>query len=322
MEHLPTVILYHEISDKESPLLNDYDINISPSLFERQMAWMLEVFNPIRPADFLNGLDTSREMSQNFFVTFDDGYRSALKNAEPILTEKNIGSCWFINPAFIENERVFWLSKIMWLLERGLLDSFITDTDRRYPGLLWSLPASITPYDVDRWGKENYSRALVALLDEYLPTFGFDEYSEATMAGLYCSANELNAARSELLEIGNHTLSHVNSLNCSPEEFFFEVHEADRVLRSITGKGPLSFAFPFGEPEKHWTPKNVYILEQLGYRYIYTVENDCRIISTRLWQPPKNMHFLPRHTVPSGLDTKDKFMSWLQSISACSQRIG
>jgi peptidoglycan/xylan/chitin deacetylase (PgdA/CDA1 family) len=74
--------------------------------------------------------------------------------------------------------------------------------------------------------------------------------------------------RSELVELGSHTLTHPNFLNLPDEEKFAELTESKRVLEERFGVQVKSFAYPFG----YFRGGDEQLVEHAGYSSAVTTE--------------------------------------------------
>lgn len=211
-------LLYHEISDKPHWLIDRFDITIHPKVFEMQM-------KVVRDYDVL--------------LTFDDGYRSAVQIAGDILLKYKLNSIWNINSGFWDNEKVFWLSKLMWLCP------------------------NLSPESE----KCTYSRGLEVFLSERF----FDDYAIAQKAQLYASPSELKTLNAE---IGNHTALHLNIRNISLVNFIREVSKCQEDVLYRMERLCRNFAFPFGEYPVHWDLACVEALTGFPFKRIFSVDSE------------------------------------------------
>jgi peptidoglycan/xylan/chitin deacetylase (PgdA/CDA1 family) len=63
----------------------------------------------------------------------------------------------------------------------------------------------------------------------------------------YLDAGEVRALAAVGMEIGDHSMDHVNLVRATPAELQIEVAGAAEILARITGTAPVSFAYPFGD---------------------------------------------------------------------------
>lgn len=112
---------HHIVSDKEVlhiKYLYDYK-NVSQ--FTKDLEILLKNFNPISPGDLIKNIQAKNKLSGNtFLLTFDDGFREVHDVIAPLLEAKGIPAIFFINPAFIDNKKLFYRSKASLLIHELL----------------------------------------------------------------------------------------------------------------------------------------------------------------------------------------------------------
>ena len=94
------IVAYHGISFRPSVFYKTFNLNIDPFLFEKQILWLKENFNIISPIQLLK----KNYKKPAVLITFDDGDKSYIKNAIPILKKYNIPSINFLNMAVVKGE--------------------------------------------------------------------------------------------------------------------------------------------------------------------------------------------------------------------------
>lgn len=302
----PLVLLYHQIDTSICSLINHYSISINPKIFEQHIKIIKEHFAPIGFEETLYCQKENTDVRSRILLTFDDGYRAAIQNGGDILLKYNLSGIWFINSRLLNNNTVFWLSKLMWVYDAGLLRDFIEKANARYPDSVRPLNTN-SDVGIDFWAKDNYSRTLESFLDEYVLMYGFDEGNVARRANLFATIEEIKSL-SNRGEIGNHTASHPNIRNISLEDFKSEVSECHEVCERKMGITPRCFSYPFGEPRLHWSPESIDVLKSLQYEWIFSVENSERLVSTNLWRG-----VIPRHMVPTNITSKSEFVSYIEA---------
>ena len=303
----PLVLLYHEVDEKASPLLNYYNINVHPKVFDQQIKMIKSFYCPINFSEFVEAYESGTDIRERILITFDDGYKSAVQKAVPILQKYDIESIWFLNSSFWNNDRIFWLSKLMWIYDQGLLKLFINQANLRWPGILSLLSENPLPVDVDRWAKDCYSTTLKNFIDEFTNRYGLEERPYSVSNQLYATKDDLNKSSCSI-EYGNHTASHPNLRNISLKQVKNEIVECHDKIKKELLQEPNCFAFPFGEPGHHWNPYFINILKQIGYRWIFSVENNDYLVSSNLWRG-----VIPRHIVPTDVTSKSSLQAFINS---------
>jgi len=270
----PIILLYHQVSPSKTTFIENYNINVKPTLFDEHMKILKDEYAPITFDEWNEAIKNNDNVSDRVLVTFDDGYKDVINYGADILSKYNLDGIWFINGGMIDNDKVFWLSQLMYLHDNNHLVKFITEFDYQFPNLLKLINQPFQSVkDIDIWAKDNYSKILAESLSKYVSDMGWDEVIEANTSSIYANSSELKSL-SENFVIGNHTLSHPNFRNLSIEDKVKESEESREILEYIIGKNINTFAFPFGQEHLHWCQNDVSLLQNLGYDFIFSVANE------------------------------------------------
>lgn len=97
------ILAYHSISDNLFGKLHPYQqINTSPAVFASQMKWLRRAgYRSINLPELIAALDTERDWSKAFVLTFDDGYQDFYTEAFPVLKQ-----CGFSATVFLASDRI------------------------------------------------------------------------------------------------------------------------------------------------------------------------------------------------------------------------
>ncbi|MEO8109715.1 MAG: polysaccharide deacetylase family protein [Ginsengibacter sp.] len=115
----PTCLFpYHHIVSDEEVLHIKYLYGYkNVSQFTKDLEILLKNFRPISADDLIKNIHTKNKLPRNtFLLTFDDGFREVHDVIAPLLEAKGIPAIFFINPAFINNKKLFYRSKASLLI--------------------------------------------------------------------------------------------------------------------------------------------------------------------------------------------------------------
>src|SRR5579872_6159761 len=119
-------LVYHRIEPfaGANPNLAPDLISATVRTFERQMRYLARAYHPIDTAELLATLRGDHELPRrSLMVTFDDGYRSFLDVAWPILQRFRIPVVMFVATAFVDQPaRVFWWDAVWQMVSRSQRD--------------------------------------------------------------------------------------------------------------------------------------------------------------------------------------------------------
>lgn len=186
-------------------------------------------------------------------VTFDDGYRSVLTEALPILERHGIPAAVFVCTDPVEQRRRFWFDAIA---QRD--GEAAVDRAKQLPYASW--------------------RALVD--DAFLAASDADPCAPLSIAELQ------RLAAHPLIEIGAHTASHPVLARAPREVQQDEVARCLDSLKTWLGRDVKSFAYPNGRPREDYNEETMAVLTEWGIEDAFAVQQAFAGIDRgRLEQP-------------------------------------
>ena len=250
MKDALSIFLYHEVSDSPSRFCEQYNLNITPKLFAKQMDFITNHFNMISPDQLLEGnYDTPAAL-----ITFDDGMPGYFREAVPIMARKGISSVIFLNMAPLEGD-IFWSGLITYLTEcdtqfRNVLDNHFP-RQKNVPGFLLCNNKIVNDY--------------IATID-----FSSLEIKVRSFYGLFANLKDLDSVRDNpLVFFGNHLHNHYNAIQLSDEELRQQYLLNDqKILKYSNGRS--LFAYPFGQPGICFTMRQTELLRFFGAKAVFS----------------------------------------------------
>ena len=162
---------------------------------------------------------------RSVLITFDDGHRSVLDVAMPILRERGLPAVVFVVPGLLDTTRMLWTAEVASLAARANSRASAGEVGR-IVRTLKRLP------DDERLGAIEQMRSHDRV--EGLST-------------LQLRREELPTLESAGIAIGNHSLTHPCLSRCTNTKIWHEVQEAHDVITSAIGHPPTTFAYPDGD---------------------------------------------------------------------------
>jgi peptidoglycan/xylan/chitin deacetylase (PgdA/CDA1 family) len=116
-----TVLTYHHVEDPVERSPFDPGVaDATPSQFLRHMELVAKYGTPVTMDQVVQMvLHGVRPPPNPVLVTFDDGYRSCLEVAAPILQKVGVPATFFIPTGFVEERRLYWWERVAVLLARA-----------------------------------------------------------------------------------------------------------------------------------------------------------------------------------------------------------
>ena len=244
-----TVFCYHDVTNAPSDFSSENGLNVTPEVFNYQIAYIKKNFNVIGPKQLMEKtLPTNAAL-----VTFDDGFKSFFTNALPILENNKIPLIIFLNMGPIRGE-MFWPGLIVFLCEKRpdfitYLNSQIELGEEKVP-----LYLSCSKDVVEDFIKKNSEDFQKIVLD---------------YVGLFADENDLEKySHNSYVFYGNHTYTHFVSCLMNDKNFFADVEKNSKFLRMYPNYIDY-FAFPFGQPGSTFTDSQVKLLLEKEFKMVF-----------------------------------------------------
>ncbi len=230
------VVLYHHLSAHPHPLLDGLGVSTPPRLFEDHLRRLERSYEVVDLEDVLSGRLPERAL----LITFDDGYRSVLDVAAPVMRRRGLPGVVFVSERFLEAGELPLDNLLCWLSHQIGVAALETAVFERPPtGLdLGGLIGSLAGLPLAR------RLALGASLAE---RFEVDCGRLREDSGLFLEPDQVQSLPGYGLEVGNHTRSHVHCRAVvSEEDAAAELVDHGRRLEELAGAPVRSFSYPYG----------------------------------------------------------------------------
>ena len=262
-------VLFHHVSDTESPFTKGLGCTITRKNFESALVFLKRYYDPVSLQDVLATFDGHRLPPRPVLVTFDDAYASVREVAAPLCMKYGVPAVFFVNAACLGNRQLALDNLICYVADLFGLNR-INDAVR----------------SVTTW--ENFRiQSLADVFHRFLPFIslaarrGFrdalvkiarvSETDLAARANLYLSREQLRDLASLNFEIGNHTYTHVHGRVLSTAEFADEIDGNRAALEAASATKVRSFSVPYGS-SADLAPELLNHLQRSGYEAIFLAE--------------------------------------------------
>ncbi len=252
------VLCYHRVS---GPRLDPARLDVPPALFAAHLAVLRAQAQPMPLAEFEAARRAGRLPARAVAVTFDDGYADNLYAALPLLEVNHVPATVFVTTCGVDAPGEFWwdvLARAVYAAH-ALPESLELNAEGNR--FTWRLdePAG-APLPGAR--AEDTRRPLYAALSAWLRPLSAAAQREAAAqlkawsgtddcaadAHRRLGVHELQTlARSSLIEIGSHSVTHPVLGQRSAAEQQTECADSRAALSQWLGAAPRFFAYPFGE---------------------------------------------------------------------------
>lgn len=229
-----TPILLHHASFRHPPASEERLHNVQPEVLHDQLRWLGRRLRFV-PVDELAREPGRRGAAA---ITFDDGYRSVLDEALPVLDDLRIPATVFVNGATLLG-RPMWRQKVRRVIHRGWVEEWEREPRRTRP----VGGKSFYSYTKD---PANDSSVVDAELDEFLAERG----ETVSADGLWLAAGDLApgpGGSRRGLAWGNHGHRHYVLSSLPRRRQAEEIDRTEELLEGIPGiERSRVFSLPFG----------------------------------------------------------------------------
>lgn len=251
--------MYHRIAAED---IDPWGLAVSPARFHEQIAW-LSAHRTVLPLTELARLhEQGRLPADAIAITADDGYACNAVTAAPILEAHGAPATFFVATGPVTEGREFWWDELLRIVLESPIARLDLTTGPRRLSLHLGVPeadsvawrpwaAASTPRRqacLDLWSAVRIleptvqAAAMVELRDQAALT------SAPRTSHRPMTVRELqDVARSDVVEIGSHTVSHPSLPVQGPVCRGAEIEHARDTLATLTGRVPAAFAYPFGD---------------------------------------------------------------------------
>ena len=262
-------VLFHNVSDTESPFTRGLGGTITPKNFEAALRFLTKHYTPVSLQDVLASFDGRALPPRPVLVTFDDGYASVSEVAAPLCSKFGVPAVVFVNAASLDNRQLVLDNLICYVANVFGLDTInaairaLEDCAGFEVNSLTEIFARFLP-SISLKARKSFRHALVRLTKVSEPDL-------AAEAGLYLSSQQLRELTRFNFEIGDHTYTHVHGRPLSSDDFKEEIEANRALLEAASGTKLRSYSVPYGSAvdltrnlRKH--------LQHSGYEAIFLAE--------------------------------------------------
>jgi peptidoglycan/xylan/chitin deacetylase (PgdA/CDA1 family) len=255
-------VLYHHIASKVSSLVDRLAVSTAPNLFEAHVRKLARDYEIVSLDSVLSGRLPRRAL----LLTFDDGYRSFVTSALPVLRRLGLPSVLFVTGACLDPYSVPLDNLLSYLCASVGLERLTAALDPRVRNARSCLQL------LDLVAAMPYGR-FVQLGDELADRFEVDQAALRAESGIFLNPEDLAGLSAAGCEVANHTRSHPFCRSIPDEEVAREeIVDHARRLESLTGRPVRAFSYPHGRREDA-TPMVERILRESGHSASFLAES-------------------------------------------------
>jgi peptidoglycan/xylan/chitin deacetylase (PgdA/CDA1 family) len=222
------ILLYHGTPRRQAASL------------ERELRWLKRRFNIVPLRSIANAASNGGTLGDKVALTFDDGLRSNVEIAYPLLHRLAIPATFFVCPGLVDRARWLWTHETRARLAR------LSPAARAELAREWDVPAGTADYvdwmkTLDCAARKRMLQRLQEATPDFTPTAA--EHEEHDLAD-WKALRQLDPG---IITIGSHTLTHPILPGVPEAELEAEVRDSRRQLERGLDRPVDTFAYPNGD---------------------------------------------------------------------------
>ena len=275
--------MYHGVTDQPLPVYNWCHMPVRE--FAEQMAFLAATYRPLPLSEVVQRLAAGSPLPDlTACVTFDDGFRSNLTNALPVLKQRGIPCTVFVSTALPDTGQPPWPEQVFSAVAHSNQLSMVVG-GKTFP--LASAADRLTAY----YALMRVLKALPPAEREAEQVSAFRQLGAEPADPVFATMTwpELaEFARNDLVRIGSHAHTHEILTSCTPERQRDELARSRNILREKLGYCDV-LAYPNGDHSQDIRR----ISRELGYLAAVTTRH-------RLVSPGDDLFALDRLGIGAG----------------------
>lgn len=272
------ILGFHQVTAEADPLATGTP---DAALFEKQMTWLAELCNVLPLPEAVARLRAGTLPACAACVTFDDGYANNAVVAVPILVKLGLPATFFVTGGAIDHG-------IMW-------NDLVVEGIRLAGDRIDLRRLNLGTFDLSNDSAR--LAAIASLLDriKYMPLTDRLETAQAIFeeAGgdehprLMMTRHQVSELSELGFDIGAHTLNHPILKGLGDEDARAEIVGSRDWIEAVTGKRPVSFAYPNGRPGIDYGERDVGIVAEAGFEVAVSTFWGCAAPGSAVLELPR-----------------------------------
>ncbi|HEY7266599.1 MAG TPA: polysaccharide deacetylase family protein [Solirubrobacterales bacterium] len=254
-------VLYHHIASTLTSLVDRLGVTTAPGVFESHLRKLARDYEIVSLGTVLSGKLPRRAL----LLTFDDGYRSFVDSALPLLRKLGLPSVLFVTGASLDQSTLPLDNLLSYLCATVGLERLAAALDPRARDIRTFVQL------LDVLASMPYGR-FAGVGDELATRFEVDRRALRAESGIFMEPEDLAGLAAGGCEIANHTRSHLFCRSIPDEDVAREeIVEHARRLERLTGRPVRAFGYPYGR-RRDATPMVERVLRESGHGASFLAE--------------------------------------------------
>jgi peptidoglycan/xylan/chitin deacetylase (PgdA/CDA1 family) len=242
------VFNYHNISNQPSQFCIDYNLNVTPDVFDHQLEVIKKNFHVYSPLN----INENKFSSTSALITFDDGFDDSFSLGGNILKKHKVPAIYFINMGVVYGE-IFWSGLICYLIK-------YEPKFKKYCQENLKLKIS----------DEFFLFCTTSHINDFFSTILRSDIENKARKyyGEFIKPERLRNLNNQFIFLGNHLYNHFNAANISEESLINSYEKNFKILKKYSSH-TLMFSYPFGQIYTCYNEDTHATIKKLGASKIF-----------------------------------------------------
>ncbi|MGZ5730998.1 MAG: polysaccharide deacetylase family protein [Caldimonas sp.] len=305
-----TSIFYHTFATEPQPHVSPLYQVKTPEDFERDLVYLKTHFVPVSHDDIVAHREGVRSLPKHAAsVSFDDGFAECFSVARPLLKKHGVPATFFVCSKFLDSRELMYRNRVALCVSR--IDGAAPEQATRWlEALRERCGAPVSSKSGAREWLLGLGYSEVARIDRACEALDLSIADFLRERQPYMSRAQVSQLHEEGFTIGAHTRDHPELHRLDDwQEVVDQVRDSCELVREITGRTRVPFAFPFNGmslPRSRLAPMR----EELGIDLMYDTNNlmtDRSFIVNRIWVDTPRGATLSHSNLPAVLSRAHLF---------------
>jgi peptidoglycan/xylan/chitin deacetylase (PgdA/CDA1 family) len=274
--HDAKILLYHSVSDHESPFVKGIYIWVSSRTFRKHLSYLSRHYQIISLERLAYFLKQKRIPSYAAVITFDDGCSDNYYCAYPHLKQNRIPATVFLSLGSVDNKNPIWVYKLYYLINEFGVEKIASGIE----SLTGMIPGSMLQGSSNGKGGRKIEALLAysmkkecrdELLSDLYRALGISQEKVFAENQIFLTWSQIEQMHRDGIEFGNHGESHTPFSVMPPDEQEKEIVESQEMLKKKLGAEAIAFAYPFGKSRDYSTATKE-MVRRSGHSCIVTTQ--------------------------------------------------
>lgn len=257
------VLLFHSIDDRDLLSLKDLG-NIRPDLFSKLIVRLKKEFDIVRLEELVRCVSgDSKPKDRLLAITFDDGPKSYMTQALPVMEVYDVPSTCFLITDCVDDKVLYWRYLYNFCINMGFEQELTAFINYEYK-------TNIKASEIVSFSRDHYDRTKnLCIIEKLLEKVVPEELCRKQDRDLFLSMEDIEKLKQHpLVSFGVHTRSHPVLKYLSDEEIYHEIAGSLDFYQSRIGGDAPMLSIPFGRLFMDYDERAIAIAQSLSINVV------------------------------------------------------